>query len=386
MNTSAYPCGDVEVLDVSLDSDLHLIRRRSRDSDGPRGDGRENVMGADLEVTITVRVGCNKDTHKINIPKHMPTNLSFPLSWMRPFVGSKTAYVEPLIIHDWLYVAWQHEGKEPTEQNRKFADDVFLVALRTADANRFKRWAMYRSIRACGMKHFQNSIEEISDETPKKRDKYELLTGCKDDDKRSINGLIRPDWAFEMRKYSTAIAPLAVFLVGMVMWNLFANYPNGNDDSGGTYLVPSRIKTKGEAILGTYATAAAFMILLPIEVWVTVFAIRSVHNSNARVHHRQERTHRSWFYVVTITFAILVHVIMILLGYPFYRSSWYELGPWRSISLAAGRTTQDRSASSGHGSAATKTVWTTWSGCGGRPDSRARRASTEARGAWATVG
>ena len=78
---------------------------------------------------------------------------------------------------------------------------------------------------------------------------------------------------------------------------------------------------------------------------------------------------------------------IILLGYPFNRSWCSTVVRWRRwTSLGPAGTTQDRWASSRLGSVAMRTVWTTWSGCGGQRASRVRPVSTAASGAWATVG
>ena len=70
-----------------------------------------------------------------------------PGRWAVSRVGP---HLEASIVHDWLYVAWQFEGREGTARMRRFADDVFLAAMKEAEVGWFQRHLIYGAVRLGG--------------------------------------------------------------------------------------------------------------------------------------------------------------------------------------------------------------------------------------------
>ncbi len=65
------------------------------------------------------------------------------------------------MVHDWLYVAWQHEGIKPTDEIRLFADDVFLAAMKAAKVKSWRHWLIYRACRCEGERMFYEDEDRL---------------------------------------------------------------------------------------------------------------------------------------------------------------------------------------------------------------------------------
>ena len=84
------------------------------------------------------------------VPRCLLTDLASIPWFRRLFVDRVGPHLEACIIHDWLYVAWQVEEREPMETMRTFVDDVLRVAMKKAGVNRFKLWVIYKVVRSLG--------------------------------------------------------------------------------------------------------------------------------------------------------------------------------------------------------------------------------------------
>jgi len=82
---------------------------------------------------------------EITVPKGFTTDFaSIPRAvWVIYKPYGKT-YGKAAVIHDYLYATQKHDG-HPIE--RKWADQVFLEAMKVLGANWFRRTAMYQSVR-----------------------------------------------------------------------------------------------------------------------------------------------------------------------------------------------------------------------------------------------
>ncbi len=149
---SAYPSEPVEVIEFNYESDLFLTRKIERVK-ARRGKDANYVVAEDYRATVRIRSpenGSERD-FPIRVPAGLVTDLCSVPPIARCFVSRVGPHLEASIVHDWLYVAWQvEEGEGKTETNRKFADDVFRAAMKKANVNSFKCWAMYRAVRCFG--------------------------------------------------------------------------------------------------------------------------------------------------------------------------------------------------------------------------------------------
>ena len=149
--TRAYPDEPVEIVGFRYESDLHLTRGIEA-VQGRRGEDAEYVLAQRYRAWVTVKAeGTGRvSRRRISIPAGFLTDLSSvprPGRWAVSRVGP---HLEASIVHDWLYVAWQFEGREGTARMRRFADDVFLAAMKEADVGWFQRHLIYGAVRLGG--------------------------------------------------------------------------------------------------------------------------------------------------------------------------------------------------------------------------------------------
>ena len=160
--TGAYPDEPVEVVCFDYRSDLHLTRRIEA-VQGRRGEDAEYALAQRYRAWVTVKAeGDGKVSRlRISIPAGFLTDLSSvprPGRWAVSRVGP---HLEASIVHDWLYVAWQFEGGEPTDRMRRFADDVFLAAMKKAEVRWFQRNLIYGAVRLGGWIPFRRKDDRL---------------------------------------------------------------------------------------------------------------------------------------------------------------------------------------------------------------------------------
>ena len=149
--TGAYPDEPVEVVCFDYRSDLHLTRRIEAVR-GRREEDAEYALSQRYLAWVTVKAeGTGRVSRlRISIPAGFLTDLASvprPARWAVSRVGP---HLEASIVHDWLYVAWQFEGREPTDRMRRFADDVFLAAMKKAKVRWLQRNLIYGAVRLGG--------------------------------------------------------------------------------------------------------------------------------------------------------------------------------------------------------------------------------------------
>ena len=152
---SAYPEGPVQVMDFKYKDSLLLTRaidavqaRRREDSD--------YVVAKNYRACAKIKkCGDERPTwFLIEVPQCFLTDLSSAPRCVRWYVSRAGPHLEASIVHDWLFVAWQKECREPNEDMRKFADDVFLEAMRVARVGGIRRRVIYKASRLAGASLF----------------------------------------------------------------------------------------------------------------------------------------------------------------------------------------------------------------------------------------
>lgn len=150
---SAYPSGPVEVEGFCYCDNLYLSRARGAVKNR-RGKDANYIVARQYHVLVKVKVAGATYWFPITVPAGLKTDLSSVPWWGRWYVGRVGPHLEASIIHDWLYVAWQHEGIKATEQRRKFADDVILAAMKEANVDCRRRWVIYKAVSWFGWSAF----------------------------------------------------------------------------------------------------------------------------------------------------------------------------------------------------------------------------------------
>jgi hypothetical protein len=142
-----YPDPGTRVTALKYDSALVLARLR----DAPKmrnGEDADYLTFRPYSVTWKSESG---DWRQITVPEGFITDLTSvprPLRWIAGRVGP---WLEAAIVHDYLYVAWQDvPGKSPLREDRRFADDIMLAAMREAEVHPWMAWAIHRAVSLFG--------------------------------------------------------------------------------------------------------------------------------------------------------------------------------------------------------------------------------------------
>ena len=117
-----------------------------------RGKDASYIVSQDYKAYATMKaVDSDKgEEFPIWVTRCLLTDLASIPWFRRPFVDRVGPHLEAGIIHDWLYVAWQVEEREPMETMRTFVDDVLHVAMKKTGVNSFKLWVIYKDVRSLG--------------------------------------------------------------------------------------------------------------------------------------------------------------------------------------------------------------------------------------------
>ena len=107
------------------------------------------VVGARFTIGFT-RDGA---PHLLTVPKGLLTDLASVPRIARSAVGRVGRHLESAIVHDFLYGTSQ--GLLSTSENRAFADTLFNAGMKASGVPRFRRWMIYRAVRAFGDKSFR---------------------------------------------------------------------------------------------------------------------------------------------------------------------------------------------------------------------------------------
>lgn len=157
---SVYPEGKVTVEGFKYRTSLHLTRdieavQRRREGDA------NYVLSQRYEAVVFIEDGGGKKEFEICVPKTLLTDLSSVPWWGRWLVSRVGPHLEASIVHDWLYVAWQHEEKDATEEMRGFADDVFRAAMEEAKVKSWRIWLIYQAVHFGGKSAFYGTDDTL---------------------------------------------------------------------------------------------------------------------------------------------------------------------------------------------------------------------------------
>ena len=135
-----------------------LILRREVDAVATRGDKNKD---ADYIVGEAYAVSYKLDgqPRDIIVPRGMLTDLSSaPTIAALAGIGRVGPHLEASIVHDYLYIAWQYLAPKGTarSEDRRFADQLFRVAMEAAEVNSVRRELIYQAVRWFGGGVYKN--------------------------------------------------------------------------------------------------------------------------------------------------------------------------------------------------------------------------------------
>lgn len=117
------------------------------------GEDADYIVGRDFAVAW--RAADTEDWRGITVPAGLLTDLTSVPGPFRWFVDRVGPWLEAAILHDYLYIAWQDvPGRGPREEDRRFADDIMLAAMREAGVGAFRAWIIHRAVRLFGARAF----------------------------------------------------------------------------------------------------------------------------------------------------------------------------------------------------------------------------------------
>ena len=118
------------------------------------GEDADYVLSHNYEAVAVIADSGGTKEFAICVPRSFLTDLSSVPRWGRWLVSRVGPHLEASIVHDWLYVAWQHEKKDAMEAMRGFADDVFRAAMEEAKVMGWRIWLICQAVRFGGRSAF----------------------------------------------------------------------------------------------------------------------------------------------------------------------------------------------------------------------------------------
>lgn len=142
-----YPAPGTPITGLRYESALVLARLR----DAPKmrnGEDADYLTYRPYTVSWTSGDG---EWRQIVVPDGFITDLTSVPRLLRWVAGRVGPWLEAAIVHDYLYVAWQDvPGKLPTREDRRFADDIMLAAMKEAEVRPWMAWAIHKAVSAFG--------------------------------------------------------------------------------------------------------------------------------------------------------------------------------------------------------------------------------------------
>lgn len=171
--TNPYPDETGEVDGIAYRTGLMLLRLKDA-VPLRKGADADYIVGADYAITYRLN---GQEERTVTVPRGMLTDLVSVPPVFRSWVGRVGPHLEAAIVHDYLYIAWQDaDGGVPRRQDRRFADQLFLKAMRAAKVSRVASWTIYGAVRLFGGFAFRRrekeryvdlSDSDITDQFPK---------------------------------------------------------------------------------------------------------------------------------------------------------------------------------------------------------------------------
>lgn len=148
-----YPAPGTRVAGLRYRSALVLVRPlgtvRLR-----TGEDADYVLGRDFAVAWRApgrEEGGEGEWRGVTVPAGLLTDLTSVPRPFRWFVDRVGPWLEAAILHDYLYIAWADvPGRGARTEDRRWADDMMLAAMREAGVGRVRAWAIHAAVRLFG--------------------------------------------------------------------------------------------------------------------------------------------------------------------------------------------------------------------------------------------
>lgn len=144
MDSTIYPYfhPDSEITDFTYVNWLVLGRAPESLSRGDRE--AMYVVMEDYPVQLTI----DGQRRYIIVPRGMTTDLASVPKVFRNIIGRVGPHLEACIVHDWLYIAWQLQDRQPTRDDWRWSNKVLYAGLKAAKVKKFHRLAIRAAMEA----------------------------------------------------------------------------------------------------------------------------------------------------------------------------------------------------------------------------------------------
>ena len=151
-----YPDGWKTLSDFEFLSALSLIRPLNTVQERLGEDG-DYILQHDLLAKLDI----DGESLGIQVPRGLITDLTSVPWFGRIFVSRVGPWLEAAMVHDYLYIAWQDvPDRRPREADRRFADEVFLLAMEHSEVSWWRRMLIYTMVRWFGGGPFRRRRSE----------------------------------------------------------------------------------------------------------------------------------------------------------------------------------------------------------------------------------
>ena len=144
--TNPYPDRWKTLTNFRFGSALSLIRPLNSVQERLGEDGNY-ILQHDLLTEVEV----DGERRAIQVPRGLITDLTSVPPLGRIFVSRVGPWLEAALLHDYLYIAWQDiPERGAREADRRFADELFLVAMEHSEVAKWRRTLIFWSVRLFG--------------------------------------------------------------------------------------------------------------------------------------------------------------------------------------------------------------------------------------------
>lgn len=136
----------LEIREIRFGTGLLLARLK----DAPRsarGEDAHYIVGADYHLRYTL----DDRQREVIVPQGMLTDLTSVPWFARWLVAKVGKHLEAVIVHDYLYIAWQDvPGRGALEEDRAFADDLMLAVMEASGVRAWRARLIHLAVRLFG--------------------------------------------------------------------------------------------------------------------------------------------------------------------------------------------------------------------------------------------
>lgn len=143
-NIAEHPIVDFRyTTPLVLERTVEALKARS-------GEDADYVVAAPYIVEYRID-GEEEEWRNVCVPEGLITDLASVPAVARSVIDRVGPHLEASIVHDYLYVAWQDiPSRDARDEDRYFADQLFLAGMIEAGVSWTKRQLIYRSVRTFG--------------------------------------------------------------------------------------------------------------------------------------------------------------------------------------------------------------------------------------------